>query len=286
MKALNRIVLESRNPSEREHASRLLKLLQTFEFVFLLVIMSRVLSAINTASTYLQLKEADLKKATDCLRTAYNVITSYRDGYAASKKDAVRICHLWGVEPKFQDKRLIRRKRHFDELSEDTRLTDVEMRFRVTVYNPIIDTVDSQLQNRFVAMNDITQKFSKLFPQLLSTTEEGDIVSAARVLQADYSSDLSDAFDIQLVSFATSLKSEISKLFSVQELAHLLIVDYCAMASSFPDVVTSLLLFLTLPVTVASAERSFSKLRLIKNYLRGKMGQERLSLLCYPILGC
>ena len=82
------------------------------------------------------------------------------------------------------------------------------------------------------------------------------------------------------MSFATSLKSEISKLFSVQALAHLLIVDYCAMASSYPDVVTSLLLFITLPVTVASAERSFLKLRLIKNYyLRGKMGQERLSAL-------
>ena len=32
-------------------------------------------------------------------------------------------------------------------------------------------------------------------------------------------------------------------------------------------------------MTVASAERSFSKLRLIKNYLRGTMGQERLSAL-------
>ena len=32
----------------------------------------------------------------------------------------------------------------------------------------------------------------------------------------------------------------------------------------------------SLPVTVASAERSFSKLKLIKNYLRSNMGQERL----------
>jgi hypothetical protein len=35
-------------------------------------------------------------------------------------------------------------------------------------------------------------------------------------------------------------------------------------------------MFLTLPVTVATAERSFSKLKYIKNYLRNCMGQERL----------
>ena len=37
------------------------------------------------------------------------------------------------------------------------------------------------------------------------------------------------------------------------------------------------LLFLTLPVTVATAERSFSKLKLIKTYLRNTMQDGRLS---------
>ena len=32
-----------------------------------------------------------------------------------------------------------------------------------------------------------------------------------------------------------------------------------------------------MPVTVASAERSFSKLELVKNYLRSNMSQERLN---------
>ena len=45
---------------------------------------------------------------------------------------------------------------------------------------------------------------------------------------------------------------------------------------SFPGLTTICLLFITLPVTVASAERSFSKLKIIKNYLRSTIGQERL----------
>ena len=46
--------------------------------------------------------------------------------------------------------------------------------------------------------------------------------------------------------------------------------------SVFPNMSIALRIFLTLPVMVATAERSFSKLKLIKNYLRSTMGQERL----------
>jgi len=49
------------------------------------------------------------------------------------------------------------------------------------------------------------------------------------------------------------------------------------LASSFHDVFTPCLILLTIPVTVASAERSFSKLKLIKNYLRNSISQDRLT---------
>ena len=46
---------------------------------------------------------------------------------------------------------------------------------------------------------------------------------------------------------------------------------------SLPYLTLSLRLFVTICVSVASCERSFSKLNLIKNYLRSTMGQSRLS---------
>lgn len=48
----------------------------------------------------------------------------------------------------------------------------------------------------------------------------------------------------------------------------------------YPNMSIALRLLLTLPVTVASGERSFSKLKLIKTYLRSTMSQETPSLFC------
>lgn len=45
----------------------------------------------------------------------------------------------------------------------------------------------------------------------------------------------------------------------------------------YPNMWVALRIAVTIPVTVAAAERSFSKLKLIKTYLRSTMCQERLN---------
>ena len=45
----------------------------------------------------------------------------------------------------------------------------------------------------------------------------------------------------------------------------------------FPNLCIGLRVFLTAPATTASAERSFSKLKLIENYLRSTIGQDCLN---------
>ena len=55
------------------------------------------------------------------------------------------------------------------------------------------------------------------------------------------------------------------------------ILNYIKRLESFSNACIVFRILLTIPVTVASAERSFSKLKLIKSYLRSIMLQERLS---------
>ena len=119
--------------------------------------------------------------------------------------------------------------------------------------------------------------FHVIQPDTLCNVTDDELALQANILVEKYKQDLSLQFPIQLVSFRGCFRDSIAKVKTIRELTDLLIVENNSISSSFDEVCTALLLFLTIPVTVASAERSFSKLKLIKSYLRSTMGQGRLS---------
>jgi len=55
------------------------------------------------------------------------------------------------------------------------------------------------------------------------------------------------------------------------------IMEFTKKMDMFPNVLLAYKILLTIPVTVASAERSFSKLKILKSYLRSTMSQDRLN---------
>ena len=82
--------------------------------------------------------------------------------------------------------------------------------------------------------------------------------------------------DVELDDFFSELKvlqvTLPDKLMSALEILHFVKDLDC-----YPNVSIAYRILLTVPVTVASAERSFSKLKLLKNCLRSTMLQERLN---------
>ena len=54
------------------------------------------------------------------------------------------------------------------------------------------------------------------------------------------------------------------------------------LGNSVPNIVIMLRIFITVAISVATCEKSFSKLKLIKNYLRSSMSTLRLRNLAIP----
>jgi hypothetical protein len=111
---------------------------------------------------------------------------------------------------------------------------------------------------------------------MLSCTDD-ELFDAETNLVNAYPDDLTQDLGPQIISFRSSFKTKIKQFNNVYDLAFMLIVENYILATIFPDLCTAFLLLLTLPVTVSASERTFSKLKLIKNYLRRSMGQMRLS---------
>ena len=79
-----------------------------------------------------------------------------------------------------------------------------------------------------------------------------------------------------MLSIKTSFREKIAHLKSAKEMASFLIVENASLATTYSDVCTAYIMYMPVPVTVATAERSFSKLKRIKNFFRSSMSQERL----------
>lgn len=133
-----------------------------------------------------------------------------------------------------------------------------------------MDSIISDLDTRFQTTANIVNEFSAVLK--VGQISEDKISSVCQPLITNYSSDLTPENEgrHQNSVCASNFPPNLSPLELLNAICKL------QLQSIFGVVCIALRIFCTLPVTVAGGERAFSKLKLIKNYLRSTVFQERL----------
>ena len=103
-----------------------------------------------------------------------------------------------------------------------------------------------------------------------------ELEESAKKLIQSYNGDPGEDLVTEVRSFRRQFLKELQDDSSVSVLDMYNILIDARLQVSMPELVTACVFFMTLPVTAATAERSFSKLKIIKTYLRSTMSQERL----------
>ena len=155
--------------------------------------------------------------------------------------------------------------------------------FKIHFYVAALDTAAYAVKERFSQLNKVSGVFGFLYniPDLKNkTTSEFKSMckNLEKTLTIEKDEGLNES-DIAAVRQCSELRAISHHLHdSVSNPEEVLNYIYLQnLENGFLIICVALRILLTLPLSVASAERSFSKLKLIKTYLRSTMCQERLA---------
>ncbi|XP_040197362.1 zinc finger MYM-type protein 1-like [Rana temporaria] len=261
----------------RREAKGLSDKMENLETIFLTILWNDVLERVNKTSKVLQSEDMNILVAMNLLESLKTYLQDTRDRFSAYELKARSRCPDSEYKEKREGKRSVRLTR-YDGSEEEVLLSKSE-KFKVETFLPVLDSLIPALTKRAEAYSSIGNMFS--FFCELKTIRSDDLKKRCEYLANVYHKDL-DYGDL---------------LNECEHLKHYMILDQnCEtlpalyrkiisdnLKSVFPNVEIALRVFMCMMVTNCAGERSFSRLKLIKNELRSTMGQHRLnwlSLMC------
>ncbi|KAF8085127.1 hypothetical protein N665_0679s0004 [Sinapis alba] len=217
-----------------------------FEFLFALVIWYDLLFTVNTVSKMLQSDYIDIDNAFVQLKGLVSYLNNYREvGFEKAKAEATIIAKSMDIEPR----------------DDESEMLSEEEKFKM----------------RFEQFEEYEKKIGFLFdPKKLRSTSDDDLKESCINLESCLKhGEISDIdgnhLFLELRVLRNVLPREIRKAIDVLDFMKR--YEVCC----YPNTFLAYRVMLTIPVSVASAERSFSKLKLIKSYLRSSMSEDRLN---------
>lgn len=150
----------------------------------------------------------------------------------------------------------------------------IEEYYRISLFLPYLDSIINSLESRFTESNEIPFKLGNLHPSEMITINKCDFTLILENLHNLYNID-------NLIEEGKTWYD----FWNIEENAHRInrehnVSMYLKDCEFFPSIKKCILIYLTIPPTTCTIERSFSTLRRVKTWIRSTMTEERLTGLC------
>lgn len=164
--ALLRLAEVSEDPKTRSEAKCLATYeIESFEFILGMNIWYEILFVVNSVSESLQLENMHIDLAMDKLKGLFSYFKNYwENGFNSALYLSKQVAVEMEIEPTFRKKRVIHRKKQFDEIDENAEeVKSAEESFKIDYFYYIVDQAISSLQDRFELFSKYDDIFGFLF---------------------------------------------------------------------------------------------------------------------------
>jgi len=260
----------------RGAAHNLLPAICDFSFICFLFFWADILQEVNLAQKYMQTPGITLDMVATKLSAVKTFLEEQRSSIVVSAiQQALAKCEEHDIP---FEKRIRRKRKMPGEEARDSGLSLQQETKRAML--ECLDRFHVELDTRGKAVNDILLTFCVVQPDSLICANNEEIQLSVAKLITVYDELSQEELCLEIPRLRRHLQAadinleEAKHWTALQFLQFIIKWDF---VESLPYLTLTLRFFLTICVSVASCERSFSKMKLIKNYLRSTMSQSRLS---------
>ncbi|CAH0390034.1 unnamed protein product [Bemisia tabaci] len=269
LKALDRLLLTDLPLKSYSMAVGLKNYFSSFEGLIMTVFWQKILAMIDEKNVIIQSQGISLDIEIKLIQDLINDIQRLRDAWDQILEEARLVAEQLGISTSFVEKR--------GRLSSESGEEPLAI-FRRDVFFPVLDFILQDLRSRFGAVNEIVELFTPILKYL--SLDDDELRLKSQNLAAKYPSDLSPNLRDEIVHLKHVSVSVFGSKSEISPLDLLNLIYEKKLESIFVNVTIAIRIFLTLPVTVASGERAFSRLsNTLKTWQRASTGQDRLNSL-------
>ena len=263
-------------------ARTLLSAIRESDFIVSLRCAVHVFSLTKSLSELFQKKSLDLLDAKNCIKDLLDVLQQKRENCEEMFAEIFKAAEKTIIEKNcsFTYKRMVQRQTCRDNVPSDT----LEEYYRRSIYIPLLDALILDINTRFSKENLRCLELYSLMPENIIKLNHKNVVETVAAISNIYGVILGlSTQHSPALEFISEVELWQRKCLRIKEEGGVkslptdlsVVFDLCDQVQ-YPITHELFRIIKTCPVSVASAERSFSTLRRIKTWLRTRMSEDRL----------